>query len=194
MLTPVGEMRLVSRGAVFIATLSFGAALGLQPAAAAPAPAARAFTIEQVLSAPFPSSLTAAPQGGRVAWVYNKGGSRNVWVAEPGPNGAYSSRAISAYAGDDGFDLGEVAWAPDGRQVVYSRGGSLEGGGPVNVLSLPTGAVGRRSGSPRWTGPRRGGWGPAIPRPSRRAAMRSPTSWAARSGRRPWRRAASRCS
>ena len=36
------------------------------------------FTLQQVLSAPFPSGLTAAPQGGRVAWVYDTQGVRNV--------------------------------------------------------------------------------------------------------------------
>ena len=105
-------------------------------------PLAHDFTIEQVQSAPFPSSLVAAAQGGRVAWVFNKDGSRNVWVAEPGANGAFTARPISAYVGDDGYDLGELNWTPDGRQVVYSRGGSLEGGGPVNALSRPSGAVG----------------------------------------------------
>ena len=32
------------------------------------------FTLAQVLSAPFPSSLVAAPAGGRVAWVYDDRG------------------------------------------------------------------------------------------------------------------------
>ncbi|HEY2751298.1 prolyl oligopeptidase family serine peptidase, partial [Phenylobacterium sp.] len=53
------------------------------------------------------------------------------------------ARPISAYVGDEGVDLGELDWTPDGRQVVYSRGGSLEGGGPVNTLSKPSGAVGQ---------------------------------------------------
>ncbi len=52
------------------------------------------FTLQQVLSAPFPSSLTAAPQGGRVAWVDDAQGVRNVWVADPGPDGRYRSRPI----------------------------------------------------------------------------------------------------
>ena len=35
------------------------------------------FTIEQVMSAPFPDELTAAPAGGAVAWVSNARGVRN---------------------------------------------------------------------------------------------------------------------
>ena len=33
------------------------------------------------MGAPFPSSLTAAPAGGHVAWVQNAAGVRNIWVA-----------------------------------------------------------------------------------------------------------------
>src|SRR6185436_5592436 len=42
---------------------------------------AKTFTLEQVLSAPFPYELTAAPGGSRVAWVLNERGARNVWVS-----------------------------------------------------------------------------------------------------------------
>jgi len=138
-------MMLKLPGATRLSTAALFAATMLAPwsAGAAPRALAHDFTIEQVLSAPFPSSLVAAGQGGRVAWAFNKDGSRNVWVAEPGANGAYAAHPISAYVGDDGYDLGELDWTPDGRQVVYSRGGSLEGGGPVNVRSGPSGAVGQ---------------------------------------------------
>jgi dipeptidyl aminopeptidase/acylaminoacyl peptidase len=98
------------------------------------------FTLEQVLSAPFPTDLTAAPRGERVAWVFDRDGTRNVWVSEKTPDGRYTGRSITAYTGDDGYDLGELSWDPDGRQVLFTRGGSLEGGGPVNTLSLASGA------------------------------------------------------
>ena len=42
---------------------------------------AKTFTIEQVLSAPFPEGLTVAPNGKKVAWVSNERGARNVWIA-----------------------------------------------------------------------------------------------------------------
>src|SRR5436190_16357973 len=47
----------------------------------ASAAAAATFTLEQVLSAPFPSDLVAAPGGGKVAWLLNERGARNVWMA-----------------------------------------------------------------------------------------------------------------
>ena len=40
------------------------------------------FTVEQIMSAPYASSLATAKQTGRVAWVFNLKGERNVWVAD----------------------------------------------------------------------------------------------------------------
>src|SRR3981189_3258105 len=37
---------------------------------------AQSFTVEQILSAPFPSQLTAAETGARVAWVFNLKGAK----------------------------------------------------------------------------------------------------------------------
>lgn len=94
------------------------------------------FTVEQLLSSPFPSDLIAAPKGGLVAWVYEDHGARNIWVADD----AGKARKITNYSGDDGTDLGELSWDPEGKTVFFSRGGSLEGGGPVNIMSSPNGA------------------------------------------------------
>ena len=43
---------------------------------------AESFTIEQVLSAPFPYGLTSAPRAMRVAWIIDNKGERNIWVAD----------------------------------------------------------------------------------------------------------------
>ena len=86
------------------------------------------FTIEQVLSAPFPSSLTAAPAGGAVAWVLDQQGARNIWVAEAP---AYKGRQLTAYDKDDGQQIDNLAWTPDGRAIVYVRGGDFEMDGPA---------------------------------------------------------------
>src|SRR5438094_3993903 len=83
----------------------------------------RAFTLEQVMSSPFPSELTAAPKGGAVAWVFNARGARNIWVAE-GPD--YKARQITSYNEDDGQDLGQLSWVPNGQALVYTRGGDFE--------------------------------------------------------------------
>ena len=58
-----------------------GAALLAALAAVVPPAAAQApFTLEQVLSAPFPTGLTASRGGGRAAWVFDEAGARNVWL------------------------------------------------------------------------------------------------------------------
>ena len=103
---------------------------------------APAFTIEQALGAPFPTELTAAPAKGRIAWVFNARGRRNVWVAEPGADGGYAARAVTSYTEDDGQELGELAWSPDGETIVYARG-SLGPGSRTNPLSLPSGDLGQ---------------------------------------------------
>jgi hypothetical protein len=38
---------------------------------------AQSFTVEQILSAPFPSQLTAVEMGARAAWVFNLKGAQN---------------------------------------------------------------------------------------------------------------------
>jgi dipeptidyl aminopeptidase/acylaminoacyl peptidase len=101
----------------------------------------RPFTLDQVLGAPFPSDLVAAPSGGRIAWVFDGRGSRNIWIAEPSSVGSYKARALTSYKEDDGESLAELAWSPDGESLGYVRGGDLEEGGPdINALSLPQGA------------------------------------------------------
>src|SRR5215472_2354537 len=77
------------------------------------------FTIEQVLGSAFPTHLTAAPTGGKVAWVTNARGVINIMVAEPP---AYAARQITRYTQDDGQDIVELHCTPDGREILYVRG------------------------------------------------------------------------
>jgi dipeptidyl aminopeptidase/acylaminoacyl peptidase len=84
------------------------------------------FTLEQVMSAPFPSDLVAAAVGGKVAWVLNARGARNIWIAEPP---SYKGRQLTSFNEDDGMEIGELAWTPDGHSLIFTRGGDLEGFG-----------------------------------------------------------------
>jgi dipeptidyl aminopeptidase/acylaminoacyl peptidase len=86
---------------------------------------AQSFTLQQVLSAPFCSGLQAAPQGGRFLWVANQEGKRNIWVAEPAGS-TYTVHRITSDDADDGIDVGDIVWTPDGEHIVYVRGGDLE--------------------------------------------------------------------
>ncbi|HUL33985.1 MAG TPA: prolyl oligopeptidase family serine peptidase [Candidatus Eisenbacteria bacterium] len=80
---------------------------------------AQSFTVEQILSSPFPSQLIAAESGFRVAWVFNDQGAQNVWIAD-GPE--FAPRQITHYVGDTGQPLASLRLTPDGQTVLYARG------------------------------------------------------------------------
>ena len=97
-----------------------------------------AFTLNDVMQAPFASDMLAAPTGTAVAWVFNAKGCSNIWVADP--HGA-KARQITRYTEDDGFDIGELAWSPDTKSIAFTRGQSLVDETPANVNNSPEGPV-----------------------------------------------------
>ncbi len=95
------------------------------------------FSLEQVMSAPFPSELTAASKGGAVAWVLDEHGARNLWIADAP---TYSGHRLTNYHDDDGQEIAQLTWTPDGRSVVFVRGGDFENHRDnPNPASLPQG-------------------------------------------------------
>ncbi|HTS11225.1 MAG TPA: prolyl oligopeptidase family serine peptidase [Candidatus Limnocylindrales bacterium] len=120
-------VRIVSVVALFCVALAVAAGTFGAPAHSAHQSQPQKFTIQQVLSAPFPTELIAAPAKNRFAWVFNAEGKRNVWIAEPsGSAGAYSTKQLTNYSQDDGQDVGDLAWAPDAESIAYVHGGDLE--------------------------------------------------------------------
>jgi hypothetical protein len=99
--------------------LAASIAASLVVSAQVPGPAG-GFTLEQVLSYPFPDNLIASPKGSLLAWTFNERGVRNIFVAE-GPD--FQARRLTPYQHDDGQELTGLAFAPDGRTLVYVRGG-----------------------------------------------------------------------
>jgi len=86
-----------------------------------------AFTIEQILSAPFPSDLVASFDEGHFAWVSNDAGRRNVWLATHRASGSgYDSRPLTAFTEDDGQDMADLAFVPRHDGVLFVRGGDFE--------------------------------------------------------------------
>ena len=96
------------------------AALLMLAATPALAQAPAAPSLEQALGYPFVSDLVAAAHADRIAWVQDVRGVRNVWMAE-GPG--FAPRKLTRYTADDGQELTGLAWSPDGRRLVYVRGG-----------------------------------------------------------------------
>lgn len=95
------------------------------------------FTLEQITSYPFPSELTTAGSGSRIAFAVNEKGLRNIYVAE-GPE--FKLRKLTAYQQDDGQELTSVGMSPDGKTVVYVRGGD-HGGSGGNIPRNPASSV-----------------------------------------------------
>lgn len=78
------------------------------------------FTLEQVLSSPFPSDLIASKNGDKLAWVFDAEGKRNIWIAEAP---AFKGRQLTRYDKDDGQEITEPEFSPDGNWIAYVRGG-----------------------------------------------------------------------
>ena len=114
------------------------------------------FTIEQVLSAPFPYGLTNASRAPCVAWVFDNKGERNIWVASS-PD--FAPRQVTHYKGDDGQQIASVRLTPDGKTVVYARGSEVNKQGtsanPQSLAKMPkqqAWAVNVSGGEPRLLG------------------------------------------
>ena len=127
--------------AVAIVLLAAGAPqapLAAQRAASRAAEPRTGFTLDQVKSYPFPNELNAASKANRLAWAFNERGVRNIWVAE-GPD--FKARQLTQYGTDDGQELTSVQLSPDGKHVVYVRGGdhgsNFDDELPVNPLGTP---------------------------------------------------------
>jgi len=95
---------------------------------------AAAFTIEQALSYPFVDDLTAAPHADRIAWVRMVRGVRNVWVAD-GPG--LLPRQVTQFKADDGQEITGLTFSPDGRTLVFVRGGDHDANWPAKDNLAP---------------------------------------------------------
>jgi dipeptidyl aminopeptidase/acylaminoacyl peptidase len=132
---PFGRASRIALAAATAATFA-GSSMPVAAQTAEPA----SFTIKQITSYPFPSDLTAASSGSRIAWVFNESGVRNVYVAE-GP--AFEPHKLTDYTADDGQELTNLSISADGKWVVYTRGGdhdanwAAEGGLAPDPTSSP---------------------------------------------------------
>src|ERR1700680_4327513 len=82
-------------------------------------PAQSSFTLEQVMSAPFPAHLTASKTGGRLDWTLDQQGRRNIWVAEA-PE--FRVRQLTNYDSDEGQALSDLRFSSDGNTLIFVRG------------------------------------------------------------------------
>src|SRR5688572_33470900 len=102
-------MRIGTTSAVLGAILALTVGTHATPQATAP------FSVEQILSFPSPENLIASPVGSTIAWTFNERGVRNIYVAD-GPR--FEARRITSYTTDDGQELTQLSFSPDGRTIV----------------------------------------------------------------------------
>lgn len=98
--------------------------------------AAQQTTVESFISAPMAAGLVASPDGKQLAWIVNDRGRRNIYHR----NASGQVKMITAYDQDDGQDISQLTFSPDGTRLVFVRGGDLsrEGYSP-NPASLAEG-------------------------------------------------------
>jgi len=113
---------------------------------------AQGFTIEDVLSPPFPVEMVAARASDRIAWISFERGMRNVFTAAA-PD--FQPKALTSWTEDRGQDLTDIRISDDGEVVVFVRGHFPNRAGWVaNPSSNPEGseeaiwAVGTSGGDP----------------------------------------------
>ena len=114
------------------------------------------FTLEQVMSSPFPDGLVAARSVERIAWTFDLRGVRNVFIADA-PD--FAARQVTHYSEDDGQALASLRITPDGKTLVYARGSETNSVGevadPASDVQKPeqqVWAVDVPSGQPRLLG------------------------------------------
>jgi dipeptidyl aminopeptidase/acylaminoacyl peptidase len=131
--------------------MAAAAALAAGSVRAAPAP----LSLDQALSYRFISDLTAAERSDRVAWVETIRGVRNIWMAQ-GPD--FAPRQLTRYTADDGQELTGLAWSPDGRRLVYVRGGDHDANWDADGKLAPDPAASPEEPKVEiWTAPLDGG-------------------------------------
>lgn len=94
-------------------------------------------TLEQFMSHPIESNLAVSQDGKSLAWVYNDHGKRNILVK----TGSDLPRFLTDYQLDDGQELSQLVFSPNGTKLLYVRGSAPNRYGQnANPASLAEGA------------------------------------------------------
>jgi len=101
--------------------------------------AAQNFSLEQVMSSPFPSDLITSKRGDKLAWAFDAEGKRNIWLAEAP---TFAARQLTHYDKDDGAELTDLVFASNGSMIAFARGneqGKNAAGEYANPTTDPAG-------------------------------------------------------
>ena len=106
--------------------LAYGVAMMILPLAHASARGE--FSMAQVLHYPFATELAAAEHGDVIAWVCNLDGVRNVWIARAP---SFTPTQVTQYREDDGQEITQLTFSPDGTRLVFVLGGDHDANWPA---------------------------------------------------------------
>jgi dipeptidyl aminopeptidase/acylaminoacyl peptidase len=92
--------------------------------------------LEQFLSHPIESGFAASADGKNLAWVINDHGKRNILVK----TGSELPRLLTDYQQDDGQEISQLVFSPNGTKLLFVRGnGANRNGQHANPASLAEG-------------------------------------------------------
>src|ERR1700759_5023685 len=86
------------------------------------------FSMQQALHYPFAAELAAAERGDAIAWVCNLDGVRNIWMARAP---SFTPIQVTQYTQDDGQELTQLTFSPDGTRLIFVRGGDHDANWPA---------------------------------------------------------------
>jgi dipeptidyl aminopeptidase/acylaminoacyl peptidase len=130
------------------------------------------FSMQEVLSYPFPETLVSSTDGNAIAYAINQRGERSIWFAGAP---AYTPRVLVAGQQDDGRSIGSVQLSRDGSRLVYAYGSSENPSLSVAQPQIQIWTVQTSSGTPVMLA---AGSAPALaPDGSRVAFLRNGEVW-----------------
>jgi dipeptidyl aminopeptidase/acylaminoacyl peptidase len=92
------------------------------------------FTMAQVLHFPYATQLASAQRADAIAWVCNTDGVRNIWVARAP---AFAPLKMTQFQEDDGQEITQLTFSPDGSRLVFVLGGDHDANWPAEGNLAP---------------------------------------------------------
>ncbi len=81
--------------------------------------------LEQFFNHPTESNLVSSADGKNIAWTINDAGKRNVMIK----TGTELPRMLTDYTQDDGQEISQLAFSPNGTKLLFVRGGTANAKG-----------------------------------------------------------------
>ena len=97
--------------------------------------------LEQIMSHPIESNFASSKDGKNIAWVINDHGKRNIMVK----TGSDLPRFVTDFQQDDGQEISQLTFSPNGLKLLFVRGGVANRAGqspnPASLASVVDQAI-----------------------------------------------------